>query len=282
MLHLFDVLVKPVLLYGSEIWGHEGTDILEKLHLRFCKYILMVNKTTCSNMVYGELGVTPLLLSAKARMIMFWANISQNNEKPKISNLLYKLLLKLYVDDIYKSPWCTYIKSILEGCGFSGIWDSQVIPCDKVCFKRVIKERLIDQFKQKWTAEIQLSAKCLNYRMFKTSLTLEHYLTSLPYNNRQLLARFRCRNHNLPVETGCHRGIPREQRICTLCKQELGDEFHFLMKCSYFKMIRSQLIKKFYWTHPSSITFELLMTNKNTTELTKLCKYIQHVQNELK
>ena len=56
MIHLFDTLVKPVLLYGSEIWAHEGTEILEKLHLRFCKYILLVNKTTCSNMVYGELG----------------------------------------------------------------------------------------------------------------------------------------------------------------------------------------------------------------------------------
>ena len=31
MIHLFDTLVKPVLLYGSEIWTHEGTEILEKI-----------------------------------------------------------------------------------------------------------------------------------------------------------------------------------------------------------------------------------------------------------
>ena len=95
MIHLFDTLVKPVLLYGSEIWAHERTEILEKLHLRFCKYILLVNKTTCSNMVYGELGEYPLILSAQTRMIMFWANISQDTEKTKISNLMYKLLYKL-------------------------------------------------------------------------------------------------------------------------------------------------------------------------------------------
>ena len=63
MIHLFDTLVKPVLLYGSEIWALEGTEILEKLHLRFCKYILLVNKTTFSNMVYGELGEYPLICS---------------------------------------------------------------------------------------------------------------------------------------------------------------------------------------------------------------------------
>ena len=44
MIHLFDTLVKPILLYGSE-------EILEKLLLRFCKYILLLNRTTCSNMV---------------------------------------------------------------------------------------------------------------------------------------------------------------------------------------------------------------------------------------
>ena len=94
MIHLFYPLVKPVLLYASEIWAHEGTKILEKLHLRFCKYILLVNKT-CLNMVYGELGEYPLILSAQTRMIMFWANISQDTEKTKISNLMYQLLYKL-------------------------------------------------------------------------------------------------------------------------------------------------------------------------------------------
>ena len=65
MIHLFDTLVKPVLLYGSEIWAHDGTEVLEKLHPRFCKYILLVNKTTCSNM-----GEYPLILSAQTKMII--------------------------------------------------------------------------------------------------------------------------------------------------------------------------------------------------------------------
>ena len=41
--------------------------------IRFCKYILsvnMVNKSTFTNMVLGELGVTPLLLDAQCRMMM--------------------------------------------------------------------------------------------------------------------------------------------------------------------------------------------------------------------
>jgi hypothetical protein len=37
-LELFDKMVKPILPYGSEIWGFSKTiDCLEKIQLRFCK-----------------------------------------------------------------------------------------------------------------------------------------------------------------------------------------------------------------------------------------------------
>ena len=47
LLQLFDVLVKPVLLYDCEVWTPEGTEVVEKLHLRLRKHILSLNKSTC-------------------------------------------------------------------------------------------------------------------------------------------------------------------------------------------------------------------------------------------
>ena len=35
-LKLFDSLVEPILLYGSEVWRFENTCSLEKIHLQFC------------------------------------------------------------------------------------------------------------------------------------------------------------------------------------------------------------------------------------------------------
>ena len=37
LLSLFDKMVKPILLYGCEIWGFGNNDVLEKVHLKFCK-----------------------------------------------------------------------------------------------------------------------------------------------------------------------------------------------------------------------------------------------------
>ena len=70
-LHLFDKVVTPVILYGSEVWGFESCKILDKLQLKFCKYILKLNKSTCSIMMYGELGEIPISVHAKCRLLTY-------------------------------------------------------------------------------------------------------------------------------------------------------------------------------------------------------------------
>jgi len=40
--HLFDVLVKPILEYGAELWDHTASspdNPIEIIHHKFCKYI---------------------------------------------------------------------------------------------------------------------------------------------------------------------------------------------------------------------------------------------------
>ena len=41
-LDLFDKMVKPILLYGCEVWGFSNNDIIEKVHLQFCKLLLHI------------------------------------------------------------------------------------------------------------------------------------------------------------------------------------------------------------------------------------------------
>ena len=60
---LFDKVVVhvPVLLYGSEEWGYENLDVIERIHLKFLKHVLNLKTSTPSYMVYGETGHFPLL-----------------------------------------------------------------------------------------------------------------------------------------------------------------------------------------------------------------------------
>ena len=50
-LHLFDTMVLPIALYGSEIWGHANFEMIEQLNLQFCKMLLKVKKCTPTCMV---------------------------------------------------------------------------------------------------------------------------------------------------------------------------------------------------------------------------------------
>jgi hypothetical protein len=55
-LKLFDSLVEPI-LYGSEVWGYENLEILERVHMQFCKRILNLRLSTPNFMVYGEFQI---------------------------------------------------------------------------------------------------------------------------------------------------------------------------------------------------------------------------------
>ena len=59
--YLFDHLIKPIVEYGSEVWGFRDWDEFETLHLRACKYAPGVRSTTTLTAVYSELGRRPLI-----------------------------------------------------------------------------------------------------------------------------------------------------------------------------------------------------------------------------
>ena len=61
----------------------------------------------------------------------------ENNGCNTISSILYRLLLKLHVLDVYKSPWLRFVKGTLNNIGLSGVWDSQSLPASRECFRPV-------------------------------------------------------------------------------------------------------------------------------------------------
>ena len=45
---IFDGRIAPILFYGAEIWGSERRNQIEKVHLRFCKFVLEVGQNAHS------------------------------------------------------------------------------------------------------------------------------------------------------------------------------------------------------------------------------------------
>ena len=273
-LDLFDKVVKPILLYGCEVWGFSNHSLIEKLHLKFCKHILNLNNSTPNYMVYGELGRFPLVINVKVRMITFWANMVYSN---KLSTCIYALLYK------QNSQWVKFVKSILDECGMSYVWQNQSF-CNFSWLKNRVFHSLLDQFTQSWRSNVFTSPKGINYRMFKEDLKLENYLLKLPVKKYKLLCRFRCSNFKLPIETGRWGHIPRSERKCKLCNSnDIGDEFHYLFKCKdpVISRTRQNCLSRIFCNNPNAYKFSCLFNHTNINVVSNVCKLVSVIQNRV-
>ena len=60
---------------------------------------------------------------------------------------------------------------------------------------------------------------------------------------RKELTKLRISNHELMIERGRYHSpkIPREERLCQLCKNKVEDEKHFIFKCILYDVERKNL-----------------------------------------
>ena len=273
IMELFDRILLPIVTYGCEVWGFSNIDLLERFHLKFCKYILKIRRTSPNFMVYGELGRYPISVDIKVRTIMYWANLVQP-KREKLPSKLYMLAVK------FDLPWVKNVKKIFDDCGLSYIWNNQSF-VNRNWLKSHVKMILMDQYKQFWNGEVFNSPKGLNYRIFKNELEYERYLDVLSTNDRILLTKFRTCNFKLPIETGRWQNIPRNQRKCQICsKDEIGNEYHYLFNCNsdVISNARMKYLPIFYTQRPNTYKFTTLFNTKDEILLKKLCKFLSVIE----
>ena len=82
------------------------------------------------------------------------------------------------------------------------------------------------------------------YSEVKNEVRFESYL-DLVKNVKTTVAvtKMRISCHLLPTESERYRKIPRVQRLCPLCnRSEIGDEFHYLLKCTHSSLSHIRVI----------------------------------------
>jgi hypothetical protein len=70
------------------------------------------------------------------------------------------------------------------------------------------------------------------YSLFKEEFQLESHLSKLNTCDRIQISKLMCSNFKFPIETGRWSRVPRQERICNLCRNGLGDEFHYVFTCN--------------------------------------------------
>jgi len=247
-LHVFDHTIKPILLYGSEIWGCfkpfkkvlKKDDIsfdkiypnlfADKLHIKFCKFILGVNKKATNFAVLSELGRFPLHFDIIKSKIRYWYRLENLGSS-------FPLLKEAYLDS--KSLLQSKIPSWYGSMNFllqniKGI--SDLATTTNFRFNRLYRKSIYQFYEEQWRKQRkkQADGKLCSYICFKTNFGLEKYLLLLKNSEqRKNLTRLRISAHRLHIEQGRYQGIPCQNRICNRCtSNEIDDEVHFLFSCT--------------------------------------------------
>ena len=117
--------------------------------------------------------------------------------------------------------------------------------------------------------------KCFLYKHIVNKISLEIYLQKcIPKKYVKYLTMFRLSSHSLAIETGRYQGVLNVNRVCKFCKDDIEDEFHFILKCPTYQNFRSKYIKSYYRTRPSVFKLVQLLSTENVKELCNLGKFL--------
>lgn len=273
---LFDNTVLPILTYGSEVWGYETIDLIERIHTEFLRRITRSRKSTPKYILYAELGRYPIEITIKQRMINYWVRLL----KGKISKLSYNMYLFILHSNHVYSKWIYHIQSILNSIGRPDIWfrQSDQIPST---LGKLVKQILQDQHLQTWNSQLDTSSKARNYSLFKVDICCEKYISILSGSMLFTMLKFRTANHKLPVEVGRWNNTELTDRKCNLCQlNDIGDEFHYLLVCPFFNNERKLYVSQYYYRSPNIIKFKELLQTQSEMKLKRLSKFMKVIMNQ--
>ena len=215
---------------------------MEKVHHKFFKSVLGIKKTSSNITAKLELGRLPLI---KTQVILYFSRINCKEINPLVQEA-FKLNKTLSQDGIYS--WYTFAREILAEYDIN---KKDLFVLDKPfkliknliknSTKRVVKEKY-DQIILEKLSNFDENSKLFLYNKLKNEIKLEDYLSILK-NSRKILTKFRISDHNLEIEIGRYKKVPREQIICKACKV-LDDEKYFFLHCHINYNIRNSLMQE--------------------------------------
>ena len=234
---LFDALVRPVLSYSCELWALAGGEVamkqLEKVHLTFLKKLLGVPDQTTTKMVYAECGRMPLK-HFWWKQCMKYLHRMHELEDTRLCKVAF------LADYRNHTAWRKGLEKRCQKLDIAPPTPGQEFDIHAA----------IDASTTHYTQWIMQpdpdSRKQLTYFSFKTEFRFEPYISEAEnVHLRRIVASFRTGCHDLHVESGRHRKVDYEQRVCPSCKDVVEDEEHAIFVCPEYDQLRRKFADLF-------------------------------------
>ena len=250
----------------------------EKVHLNFLKWALGVNRRAPNLGTWGETGRYPLIYDC-IKLTLTYIKRLQSHDDNSLVVLAFKEQQKLKlewfrhiepildIDESYSVDHVTVFKrsksqpappnnrppreDFLIHNGFAKYIPKQTTRprISKLFTPFKIIKNLKSHFKEAWESSKHTSPRMEFYDRNKIKFCKENYLDCISnYFDRANLTKLRISAHDLEIEMGRRKNIPRKDRFCKWCISSSGtkiieDEDHILHNCSLYSSARQKTIQ---------------------------------------
>ena len=267
----------PILTYSSEIWLADfKIDIrnisktpIEKIQNMILKDILGVHRKASNVAVLCELGIYPLCIRMYELMFKYYSRLQDVD-----NSLNNEILKEALIEDekLSQKGNCPSIRKTLDNIKTLIRLESLSVSYEKFSnqLRKFFEKSIFDQLhytKHSEEGKLLFFSKIYNYE-FK----IQEYLTyPLQKTLRSQLSKLRISAHPLNIEVGryCQPPIPRSNRYCKFCINEVEDEEHFLLNCNLYQDIRDKFEESL-----GHFDIEDIINPVNYQFTKYLCKYL--------
>ena len=218
MFYMFDVLIRPILTFGSDIWGFSklAGSTLDKVFLNYNQCALHVKAITCNAIVNGECGNFPPSVHCHINVLTYYHRLLIMS-KGKVVKFVFKAFHNL--NDQGFQTWITICSNMIK-----------------------------QNFVNKWHAEInnRPNTTIETYALYKSQYVSEKYLDLISDPKYRIaVSKLRDSSHNLEIERGLYTRLKvyPENRLCPLC-YVVDNEIHFVVRCRINETLRITLWNK--------------------------------------
>ncbi|XP_069119795.1 uncharacterized protein [Argopecten irradians] len=197
--NLYESLVEPVLFYCAGIWGINSYRFVQTVQNKAGRYFLGSGKNASNVATRGDLGWNSCATKQKIEVCRLWLKLKCCEPR--------RLIKTIHIWSLSRGrSWDKRVESMLNIRNLNSLLEPT--PCyisglnnAKLVFKQ---EDVTNWYRQMWNDSGQDNRnKLRTYRTYKNNLAPELYVTLIMnYKHRQTLAKFRCGNLKLKVETG--------------------------------------------------------------------------------
>ena len=117
MFYIYESMVEPILLYGSDIWGAycSCTKEIDKVFFWYIRMVLKVKATTCNIITIGESGMIPPRVKCHRNSILYFIRINSLPRGSIVKNVFNAL------QELNNSGFRNWYTAVCELASYYGI-----------------------------------------------------------------------------------------------------------------------------------------------------------------